>query len=275
MHAHLDLSFPVWILSLAVGTHSLVWCRVRGAEGCFWALPLPSPHLCLWLLPISPWPWVPVLTLFPGVSTADSSQTMAGICLLDDSVISNSKEPVWISLLVDRWGNWTMLGLDHITWIELRSDGLESASVHPDSVWFIYTYILAMHKVCGILVSWPRIKPMPLALEAWCLSHWTTREVPCLIFKCLKCLPRARLQTLSHLIFPVQSFQQETSESRISSPPFPYHLQPWASYLTSEPQFSCLYSEDNCTKWSHCVLVSWSTRDPSNTTYVEWVCKEE
>ena len=97
---------------------------------------------------------------------------------------------------------------------------------------------------------------MPLALEAWCLSHWTTREVPCLISKGLKCLPRACLQTLSHLIFPVQSFQPEASESRTSSPPFPYHLQPWESYLTSEPQFSCFYSEDNCTKWSHCVLVS-------------------
>ena len=31
---------------------------------------------------------------------------------------------------------------------------------------------------CGILVSWPRIEPAPLALEAWSLNHWTTREVP-------------------------------------------------------------------------------------------------
>ena len=31
---------------------------------------------------------------------------------------------------------------------------------------------------CGILVSPPGIKHMPLALEAWSPNHWTTREVP-------------------------------------------------------------------------------------------------
>ena len=31
---------------------------------------------------------------------------------------------------------------------------------------------------CGILVPWPGIEPMSLALEAWSLNHWTTREVP-------------------------------------------------------------------------------------------------
>ena len=30
----------------------------------------------------------------------------------------------------------------------------------------------------GILVPWPGIEPMSLALEAWSLNHWTTREVP-------------------------------------------------------------------------------------------------
>ena len=28
------------------------------------------------------------------------------------------------------------------------------------------------------LVPWPGIKPGPSGLEAWCPSHWTTREVP-------------------------------------------------------------------------------------------------
>ena len=28
------------------------------------------------------------------------------------------------------------------------------------------------------LVPWPRTEPGPLALGAWSLSHWTTREVP-------------------------------------------------------------------------------------------------
>ena len=33
---------------------------------------------------------------------------------------------------------------------------------------------------CGILVPWPGIEPVPPALEAWSLNHWTTREVPVL-----------------------------------------------------------------------------------------------
>ena len=31
---------------------------------------------------------------------------------------------------------------------------------------------------CGILLPQPGIKPMPFALEAQGLNHWTTREVP-------------------------------------------------------------------------------------------------
>ena len=31
---------------------------------------------------------------------------------------------------------------------------------------------------CGTLVLWLGIKPRPLALGAWSLSHWTAREVP-------------------------------------------------------------------------------------------------
>ena len=30
----------------------------------------------------------------------------------------------------------------------------------------------------GILVPQLGIEPMPLALEAWSLNHWTSREVP-------------------------------------------------------------------------------------------------
>ena len=32
------------------------------------------------------------------------------------------------------------------------------------------------HTACRILVSQPDIEPTPSALEAWSLSHWTTRE---------------------------------------------------------------------------------------------------
>ena len=36
---------------------------------------------------------------------------------------------------------------------------------------------------CGILVPWPGIKPVPPALKAQSLDHWTTREAPemCLV----------------------------------------------------------------------------------------------
>ena len=32
--------------------------------------------------------------------------------------------------------------------------------------------------VCGILIPQPVIEPMPSAVEAWMLNHWTTRVVP-------------------------------------------------------------------------------------------------
>ena len=34
------------------------------------------------------------------------------------------------------------------------------------------------HPACGILVPQPEIEPVPPAVEAWSLNHWTTREVP-------------------------------------------------------------------------------------------------
>ena len=34
------------------------------------------------------------------------------------------------------------------------------------------------HVACRILVPQPGIEPMPPAVEVWCLSHWTVREVP-------------------------------------------------------------------------------------------------
>lgn len=48
---------------------------------------------------------------------------------------------------------------------------------------FLFIYLVHLYPtVCGILVSRPGIKPAPLALEAWRLSHWTAREVPILPF---------------------------------------------------------------------------------------------
>ena len=42
-------------------------------------------------------------------------------------------------------------------------------------------------KVCGILAAQLGIEPMPLAVEAWSLNHWTIREAP--MSKVLKRIP--------------------------------------------------------------------------------------
>ena len=39
------------------------------------------------------------------------------------------------------------------------------------------------HAACRILVPWLGIKPVPSALEARSLNHWTTRDVPCNNFR--------------------------------------------------------------------------------------------
>ena len=38
------------------------------------------------------------------------------------------------------------------------------------------------HTACGILVPYPGIEPMPPALEARSLNHWTTGEVPSILW---------------------------------------------------------------------------------------------
>ena len=46
-------------------------------------------------------------------------------------------------------------------------------------VYLLFFLFLAMpYTACEILVPQPGIKPMPPAVEAWSLNHWTTREVP-------------------------------------------------------------------------------------------------
>ena len=65
-----------------------------------------------------------------------------------------------------------------------------SESMH----WLIYCWLnLIPHfffwphcVVCGILVLWPAIEPVPPAVETRSLNHWTAREVP--LFFILNCL---------------------------------------------------------------------------------------
>ena len=54
----------------------------------------------------------------------------------------------------------------------------------------VFIYFGPCQAVCGILVPWPGIKPIPPVVEAWNLNYWTTRGVP-------NYLPFSPLQYLS------------------------------------------------------------------------------
>ena len=45
-------------------------------------------------------------------------------------------------------------------------------------LWFFFFFFLLCYTACGSLISGPGIKPVPSALEARSLNHWTTKEVP-------------------------------------------------------------------------------------------------
>ena len=61
-------------------------------------------------------------------------------------------------------------------------------------------FYLSHHLAYGLLFPPPRIEPMPPAVEAPSLNHWTTREVPLLFFFFLYHLFCGSLQDLSSLI---------------------------------------------------------------------------
>ena len=48
----------------------------------------------------------------------------------------------------------------------------------PFLKYYIFIYFWPCHTVCGTSVLQPGIEPVPPALEAQSLNHWTTREVP-------------------------------------------------------------------------------------------------
>ena len=52
-------------------------------------------------------------------------------------------------------------------------------SIHV--IYFVNSFTF-FHAPGGILVPWPKIKPVPSVVEAWSLSHWSTREVARCIF---------------------------------------------------------------------------------------------
>ena len=46
-----------------------------------------------------------------------------------------------------------------------------------------FSLYLPCHAACGILIPWPGIEPIPPALEAWSLNHWTPGKSPSFSFK--------------------------------------------------------------------------------------------
>ena len=112
------------------------------------------------------------------------------------------------------WGSWKPSGcVQYLPFLPLCSDGgfascLSSFSSSPPlwsqptvlsfSVAVFFFFFLAVPLACRLLVLWPGMKPMPPAVEAQGLNHWTTW---CSFLGLLRVspplLPQAALNSLS------------------------------------------------------------------------------
>ena len=72
-------------------------------------------------------------------------------------------------------------GFNFTTWWQLTSLWC------PQCI-FLFFFFLPHPVVCRILVPQPGIKPMPPAMRAQSLNHWTTREVPSVYFEMISLL---------------------------------------------------------------------------------------
>ena len=52
----------------------------------------------------------------------------------------------------------------------------------PSHASYFFFFFWPRRAACGILVPRPGIEPMPPALRAWSLNHWTASEVPSQLF---------------------------------------------------------------------------------------------
>ena len=105
---------------------------------------------------------------------------------------------VSIASQIMTWPMTSQGPLLHITVDINDASGLPNWVSAPMFLWVLYLYILlsawtylsensffSLWPLCvayGILVPWPEITPVPLALKAWDLNHWTTKKVPIWIF---------------------------------------------------------------------------------------------
>ena len=59
-----------------------------------------------------------------------------------------------------------------------RSHILQCIKKSPGETIKILGCVWLHNMACAILVYWPGIKPVPSAVEAWSVNHWTSREGP-------------------------------------------------------------------------------------------------
>ena len=123
--------------------------------------------------------------------------------------------------------NFQQLCLFCLFYLE-RWKGNYSIRNNADSLWwnictYIYIYIKLLYFIFNYffgyamqhvesLLPWPGIKPMPLAVEAWSLNPWTTREVHLMeyvfIYKSLVLLSKHSISLVVLVIFLSDSVHQ-------------------------------------------------------------------
>ena len=136
----------------------------------FLAAPQTGPALSFCKAFTSATPWV--LSFLPLGNHSANFSLCASLCTtvrpLGKSVLSQRAPtpPCWfVYLLPLSLQHWSLL---HII-VRMNSP----------------VFFLPYHLAYGILVPWPGMEPVCLALEAWSLNHWTTRQVPRIQFVCV------------------------------------------------------------------------------------------
>ena len=114
---------------------------------------------------------------FPGSSAGKESACSAG---------DLGSIPGWGRAPGERMATCSSILAWRIPWTEepgrLQSTGLQELDttwwLPPEGTCLILAFFFFFHKTCYILLPQLGIEPMPPAVEAQSLNHWTTREVP-------------------------------------------------------------------------------------------------
>ena len=141
-------------------------------------VPVPNLLMLLYSSPVTshpfPVPSVPIFLLPIALSTDYwlcpawlKSSLTSHVCSSYWTGWLHLKHKITLSLKLYSFGFWVN------SFLELLESVVSSLSFH---LFFFFNWLC--HVACGILVPWPGIEPMPPAMEAWNLNHWTIREVP-------------------------------------------------------------------------------------------------